>query len=101
MKKNILVKIGEREEQRTRLIPAEYSETGDLIREAYDETYTVIVPIMQAQNVEMTPEEIAEMEAMQENTPTPSSTPEHRLDVLEGTTDDIILMMADLIGGGE
>ena len=24
-----------------------------------------------------------------------------RLDVLEGTTDDIILMMADLIGGGE
>lgn len=101
MKKNILVKIGEREEQRTRLIPAEYSETGDLIREAYDETYTVIVPIMQAQNVEMTPEEIAEMEAMQENTPTPSSTPEQRLDVLEGTTDDIILMMADLIGGGE
>ncbi len=101
MKKSILVKIGEREEQRTRLIPAEYSETGDLIREAYDETYTVIVPIMQAQNVEMTPEKIAEMEAMQENTPTPSSTPEQRLDVLEGTTDDIILMMADLIGGGE
>ena len=24
-----------------------------------------------------------------------------RLDTLEGTTDDIILMMADLIGGGE
>lgn len=101
MKKNILVKIGEREEQRTRLIPAEYSETGELIREAYEETYTVIVPIMQAQNVEMTPEEIAEMEAMQANTPTPSPTPEQRLDVLEGTTDDIILMMADLIGGGE
>ena len=101
MKKNILVKIGEREEQRTRLIPAEYSETGDLIREAYDETYTVIVPIMQAQNVEMTPEEVAEMEAMQANAPTPSPTPEQRLDVLEGTTDDIILMMADLIGGGE
>lgn len=101
MKKNILVKIGEREEQRTRLIPAEYSETGDLIREAYDETYTVIVPIMQAQNVEMTPEEIAEMEAMQANTPTSSPTPEQRLDVLESTTDDIVLMMADLIGGGE
>lgn len=101
MKKNILVKIGEREEQRTRLIPAEYSETGDLIREAYDETYTVTVPIMEAQNVEMTPEEIAEMEAMQANAPTPSPTPEQRLDVLEGTTDDIILMMADLIGGGE
>ncbi len=101
MKKNILVKIGEREEQRTRLIPAEYGETGDLIREEYDETYTVTVPIMEAQNVEMTPEEIAEMEAMQANLPTPSPTPEQRLDVLEGTTDDIILMMADLIGGGE
>lgn len=101
MKKNILVKIGEREEQRTRLIPAEYSETGDLIREAYEEKYTVIVPIMQAQNVEMTPEEIAEIEAMQANAPTPSPTPEQRLDVLEGTTGDIILMMADLIGGGE
>lgn len=101
MKKNILVKIGEREEQRTRLIPAEYSETGELIREAYEETYTVIVPIMQAQNVEMTPEEIAEMEAMQANAPALSPTPEQRLDVLEGTTDDIILMMADLIGGGE
>lgn len=50
---------------------------------------------------DMTPDEIAEMEAMQANTPTPSPTPEQRLDVLEGTTDDIILMMADLIGGGE
>lgn len=101
MKKNILVKIGEREEQRTRLIPAEYGETGELIREGYEEAYTVIVPIMQARNVEMTPEEIAEMEAMQANAPTPSPTLEQRLDVLEGTTDDIILMMADLIGGGE
>jgi hypothetical protein len=50
---------------------------------------------------DMTPEEIAELEAMQANTPTPPPTPEQRLDVLEGTTDDIILMMADLIGGGE
>ena len=101
MKKNILIQVGEREEQRTRLIPAEYSETGDLIREAYDETYTVTVPIMEAQNVEMTADEIAELEAMQANIPTPSTTPEQRLDVLENTTDDIILMMADLIGGGE
>lgn len=33
----------------------------------------------------------------------PDSAPtlRQRLDVLEGTTDDIILMMADLIGGGE
>ena len=101
MKKNILIQVGEREEQRTRLIPAEYSETGDLIREAYEETYTVTVPVMEAQNVEMTAEEIAELEAMQAQMPKPVPTPEQRLDVLEGTTDDIILMMADLIGGGE
>lgn len=50
---------------------------------------------------DMTPEEIAELEAMRANTPTPSPTPEQRLDVLENTTDDIILMMADLIGRGE
>lgn len=99
MKKNILVKVGEREETRVRTIPAEYSEMGDLIRESYDETYTVTVPIMEAQNVEMTPEEIAELEAMRANTPAPSPTPEERLDALEGATDDIILMMADLIGG--
>lgn len=101
MKKNILIKTGEQTETRIRTIPAQYSEMGELISESYDETYTVTVPIMEAQNVEMTAEEIAEMEAMQANTPTPSPTPEQRLDVLEGTTDDIILMMADLIGGGE
>ena len=50
---------------------------------------------------EMTPEEIAELERMQEQMPEPQPTPEQRLDVLENTTDDIILMMADLIGGGE
>lgn len=101
MKKNILIKTGERTEIRIRTIPAQYSETGELIAEAYEETYTVTVPIMEAQNVEMTPEEIAELEAMQAQMPEPVPTPEQRLDVLENTTDDIILMMADLIGGGE
>ena len=101
MKKNILVKIGERTETRIRTIPAQYSEMGELIADAYDETYTVTVPVMEARNVEMTPEEIAELEAMQAQMPEPQPTPEERLDVLENTTDDIILMMADLIGGGE
>ena len=31
--------------------------------------------------------------------PPPEPTPEERLDTLETTTDDIILMMADIIGG--
>ena len=44
---------------------------------------------------------VAELEAMQAQMPKPAPTPEERLDTLEGTTDDIILMMADLIGGGE
>ena len=101
MKKNILVQVGERTETRIRTIPAQYNEMGELIAEAYEETYTVTVPIMEAQNVEMTPEEIAELEVMQAQMPKPVPTPEERLDVLEGTTDDIILMMADLIGGGE
>ena len=101
MKKNILVKTGERTETRIRTIPAQYSEMGELIEEAHDETYTVTVPVMEPRNVEMTAEEIAEMEAMQAQMPEPVPTPEQRLDVLENTTDDIILMMADLIGGGE
>lgn len=100
MKKNVLVKVGEREEQRTRLIPTEYDETGEVITEAYEETYTVTVPIMEPRNVEMTAEEIAEFERMQAQMPEPEPTPEERLDTLEGTTDDIVLMMADLIGGG-
>ena len=50
---------------------------------------------------DMTSEEIAELEAIQAQMPKPAPTPEERLDALEGTTDDIILLMADLIGGGE
>lgn len=99
MKKNILIKAGERTETRIRTIPAKYSEMGELISDSYDETYTVNVPIMEAQNVEMTAEEIAELEAMRAQMPQPEPTPEQRLDVLESTSDDIILMMADLIGG--
>ena len=106
MKKNILVKTGERTETRIRTIPAQYNEMGELISDSYDETYTVTVPIMEAQNVEMTQEEIAELEAMQAQMPEPVPTPQERLDeleprtdALESTSDDIILMMADLIGG--
>lgn len=87
MKKNILVKIGEREETRVRTIPAEYSETGELVREAYDETYTVTVPIMQAQNVEMTAEEVAELERMRAQTPAPAPTAEDRLTDVENVSD--------------
>ena len=74
MKKNILIKTGERTETRIRTIPAKYSEMGELIAESYDETYTVIVPVMEPRNVDMTPEEIAELEAMQAAMPEPQPT---------------------------
>lgn len=74
MKKNILIKTGERSETRIRTIPAQYNEMGELISEAYDETYTVTVPVMEARNVEMTADEVAELEAMQADMPEPQPT---------------------------
>ena len=96
MKKNILIQVGEREEQRTRLIPAEYSETGDLIREAYEETYTVTVPVMEPRNVEMTADEIAELERMQAQMPEPVPDPsDARMTEIEAA----LIELAAMIGG--
>lgn len=99
MKKNVLVKIGERTEIRERIVPAVYGESGELLIPETVEQYTVNVPIMEARNVEMTAVEIAEMERQQAEMPEPEPTPEERLDSLETTTDDIVLMLADIIGG--
>lgn len=74
MKKNILVQVGERAETRIRTVPAQYNEMGELIAEAYDETYTVTVSVMEPRNVDMTPEEIAELEAMHAAMPEPQPT---------------------------
>ena len=49
--------------------------------------------------VEMTAEEIAEWEQSIADAPAPEPTPEERIAALEATTDDMILMMAELIGG--
>lgn len=62
MKKNVLVKVGERIETRTRTVPAQYDESGNLTAEETEETYEVTVPVMEAQSVEMTAEEIAELQ---------------------------------------
>lgn len=59
MKKNILVKVGERTETRTRTVPAQYDETGNRIAEETVESYEVTIPVMQAQTVEMAAEDIA------------------------------------------
>lgn len=83
MKKNVLVKVGERTETRIRPIPAQYDEMGELIADAYDETYTVNVPIMEARNVEMTAEEITELESMQASAPKPEQSAAERVAALE------------------
>ena len=83
MKKNVLVKIGERTEIRERIVPAVYGEDGELISTETVEQYTVTVPIMEARNVEMTAEEIAEMDAQQAELPEPEPSPEERLAELE------------------
>ena len=98
MKKNILIKTGERTETRIRTIPAQYDEHGELVTEAYDETYTVTIPIMEAQNVEMTAEEIAELEAMRAQMPQSEPDPtETRMTEIEAALIELAAMMA----GGE
>lgn len=98
MKKNVLVKTGERTEARIRTIPAQYNEMGELIAEAYDEFYTVNVPVMEARNVEMTADEIAEMEVMQAQIPQPEPDPtETRMTEIEAALMELAAMMA----GGE
>ena len=99
MKKNVLVKIGEHTEIRERIVPSVYDENGEIVTEKTVEQYTVTVPIMEARNVEMTAEEIAEFERQQAELPEPEPSPDERLNELETTTDDMILLMAELIGG--
>lgn len=90
---------GTRTESYTVTVPPEYDEEGSLISEEHEETRTREIPVMGIVYRDMTPEEIAEAERLQANIPEPEPTPEERLNTLETTTDDIVLMMADLIGG--
>lgn len=48
---------------------------------------------------EMTADEVAKMESQQAEMSEPEPTQEERLNTLENTTDDIVLMLADIIGG--
>ena len=94
MKKNILVQVGEREEQRTRRIPAQYNEMGEMISDAYDETYTVNVPIMEARNVEMTAEEIKNLEVMRASAPKPEQSAAERVAALESQVAALTALLA-------
>lgn len=90
---------GERIEEYTVIIPAEYDKEGNIISEEHEEIRTRTVPVMGMVYRDMTPEEIAEHERQMSEMPEQEPTPEERLDTLEATTDDMILLMADLIGG--
>lgn len=99
MKVNELVKVGERTEQRVIHHAAEYDDEGNIIAGEWDETVEVQVPVMGMVYRDATPEEEAEFERQRAEMPTPEPTPEERLAALETTTDDMILLMADIIGG--
>lgn len=97
---------GTRTESYTVTVPPEYDEEGNLISDEHEETRTREVPVMGMVYRDMTAEEIAEMEKIQTELPEPQPTAEERLDkveqctdTLESATDDLVLMMADLIGG--
>lgn len=91
--------VSTRTEQRVIHHDAIWDDNGNIIANAWDETVEVQVPVMGIVYRDATPEEEAEFERQQAELPEPESTPEERLDALETTTDDMILLMADLIGG--
>lgn len=83
MKINVLEKIGERTEQRTRIIPATYDDNGELPTEESTEIYEVVVPIMQAVTRDMTAEEEAEFLANQPTEEEQPKSAEERIAELE------------------
>ena len=91
--------IGDNKEQRISHHNAKFDDDGNIIEDAFDETVNVEVPVMGMVYRDATPEEIAEIERQKAEMPEPEPTPEERLDALETVTDDIVLLMADLIGG--
>ena len=91
--------ISTRTEQRVVHHGTEHDEDGNIIKEAWEEIVEVQVPVMGMVYRDATPEEVAEMERQQAEMPEPEPSPEERLDTLETTTDDMILLMAELIGG--
>lgn len=91
--------ISTRTEQKVIHHGAEYDDCGNVIAEAWDEPVEVEVPVMGMAYRDMTLEEIAELEKIQTEIPYPQPTADERLDTLESKTDDIVLMLADIIGG--
>ena len=91
--------VSARTEQRVIHHDALWDDNCNVVAGEWDETVEVQVPVMGMVYRDATREEIAEFERQQAELHPPEPTPEERLDALETTTDDMILLMADLIGG--
>ena len=91
--------VSTRTEQRVLHHDALWDDNGNIVANAWDETVKMQIPVMGMVYRDATSEEEAEFERQQAELPPPEPTPEERLAALETTTDDMILLMADLIGG--
>ena len=91
--------VSTRTEQRVLHHDALWDDNGNIVANAWDETVKMQIPVMGMVYRDATPEEEAEFERQQAELPPPEPTPEERLAALETATDDMILLVADLIGG--
>ena len=91
--------VSTRTEQRVIHHDAMWDDNGNIIAGAWDEVVEVQVPVMGTVYRDATPEEIAEFERQQAELPAPELTQEDRLAALEAANNDMILLLADLIGG--
>lgn len=96
-------KTGTKTEEYKVNVPAEYDEENNIISEEHEEVRIREVPVMGMVYRDMTPEEVEELQKLQAEMPEPEPEPtvEERVTTLESASDDIILLMADLIGGEE
>ena len=72
--------IDTRTESYTVTIPAEYDDEGNIISEEHEETRTREAPVMGMVYRDMTDEEVAEMEKMQEEIPEEQPTQQDRIE---------------------
>lgn len=88
---------GERTEEYTITIPAEYDEEGNIITEEHEEIRTRTVPVMGMVYRDMTEEEIAEIQKQQEQIPVEEPS---QLDRIEAQAMYTALMTDTLIEEG-
>lgn len=92
IKNAIYKQIGEREEIYTIIVPAEYDEDGNILKEAHEDTLTRMVPIKGTVYEEMTQKEILSLKNKVSDKFKPTlPTDEERLEALESALLDIIL----------